>query len=320
MSIEIRVLPRQSITWEEFVLLTPQRSIALDGVVRGGPAWDEKTLHVNFDHHEGVVREATMSTAMQVMFAIKGGLMDRMGNRCFIYVNDADQDTALAVWLLMHHKQFSGVQSHPVISRLLALNDRWDITGGAYPMSLDDSLVRQHCWIFSPYTDLRKSGALARADETVIRNCIQAVMENLNAALLGQAGEKSLDSRYEILHASPRFKIVNEIGGNEARYTLFSQGLLDGYISVVAQRPDGRYVYTIGRRSRYIDFPVPELYRELSKAEPPAFIEDDTRRLVEREVSWNGSDIIGGSDREFGSGLDWMRVRDVVEAYLGAGK
>lgn len=88
MSIEIVILPRKSMTWQEFLASTPERSIALDGVVRGGPAWDEKTLHANFDHHDGVVREATMSTAMQVLFAIKGGLMDRMGKACRLYVND----------------------------------------------------------------------------------------------------------------------------------------------------------------------------------------------------------------------------------------
>lgn len=73
MTMTLQVRPRQTMTWAQFLSETPERSIALDGAVSGGPAWDEKTLHVNFDHHDGVVREATMSTAMQVLFAIKGG-------------------------------------------------------------------------------------------------------------------------------------------------------------------------------------------------------------------------------------------------------
>lgn len=303
MSIEIVVLPRSSMTWEEFLVCTPSRSIALDGVVRGGPAYYEPTLHVNFDHHDGVVREATMSSAMQVLFAIKGGLMDRMGESCRIYVNDPDQDTTFACWLLLHHKLFSGSQSHPVINRLLALNDKWDITGGAYPMNLDDSLVRQHCWVFEPYTNLRKFGHLATADESTMRICLEACFARLNAALMGGAKEKDLDTRSTILHTG-RFKIVQETGGNEARYHLFSKGVLDAYVSLVATRSDGRFVYTIGRRSRYIDFPLNELYSVLSGAEPlPA--------------PWGGSDLIGGSHRERGSGLSWEAIRDVVEAYLG---
>lgn len=299
-AIEIVVFPRQTMTWAEF-LQTPPGSIALDGMVTGGPAWDEKTRHVNFDHHEGVVREATMSTAMQVLFAIKGGLMERFGGHAKVYVNDPDQDTAFAVWLLKHHRQFSGVQSHPVISRLLALNDRWDITGGAFPMSLDDQLVRQHCWVFSPYTDLRKSGALSTAGSAVMLNCLHAVMANLDASLMGNAKEKELDTRSTLLHDTPRFKIVDEIGGNEARYALFARGALDGYVSIVARRPDGRTVYTIGRRSRYVDFPVSDLYAALSAVD---------------DAPWAGSDLIGGSHRARGSGLTWQQVRDTVEAQL----
>ena len=63
-------------SWAEFLGEAPARSIALDGIVSGGPRWDEQQLKANFDHHEGVVREATMSTSMQVFFAIKGGLME----------------------------------------------------------------------------------------------------------------------------------------------------------------------------------------------------------------------------------------------------
>jgi hypothetical protein len=95
---------------------------------------------------------------------------------------------------------------------------------------------------------------------------------------------------------------VDEIGGNEARYHLFSRGTLPGgYISIVARRPDGRFVYTIGRRSCYVDFPVAELYAVLS----------------ENDVGpWGGSDIIGGSNREHGSHLTWVQVKDCIIDYM----
>jgi hypothetical protein len=307
-AIEIVVLPRQSMSWEEFCANTPPCSIALDGMVRGGPRWDEKTLHVNFDHHDHVLREATMSTAMQVYFAIKANLLRRFGERARVYVNDPDQDTALACWLLKHFKQFTGTQSHPSISRILTLTDRWDITGGAFPMSLDDQIVRQHSWVFGPYTDFRKSGELARAGEASIRNTLEAVFRNLDLLWLGQAQEKKLDDRYEILYTSKKFgfKIVDEIGGNEARYHLFSRGLLDdGFVSLVARRPDGRFVWSIGRPSPYVDFPVPDLYAPLNRADK-----------LTPEDGWNGSNLIGGSSRLNGSALTWEGVRDTLEQEL----
>lgn len=309
-TIEIKIRPRETMTWDEFCLATPACSIALDGMVSGGPKWCEETLHVNFDHHDGVSREATMSTAMQVYFAIKTGLLKRFGNKVVsVYINDPDQDTALACWLLMHHKQFLGTNSHPVVSRLLALNDRLDITGGAFPMSLDDKLVRQHNWVFSPYTDLRKSGELAQASSGTIRNTLDAIFQHLDKMWLGQAEEQESDIRHKILYTSPvsGFRIVDEIGGNEARAHLFSQGMLDdGFVSLVARRNDGRFVYSIGRPSPYVAFPVEKLYAVLN----------------EREIAlggsggWGGSNMIGGSPREQGSQMTWEEVRDAIEGYV----
>jgi len=302
--VELVVYPRAVLTWAQFVARAPSRSIALDGMVAGGPRWDEVTMHANFDHHDGVVREATMSTAMQVLFAIKGGLMERLGGRAQVWVNDPDQDTSLASWLLVHHAQFDGVQSHPVVSRLLALTDRLDVTGGAYPMRLDDDLLAMHAWVFEPYAELRASGALATADTSVVRNCLDAVHARLDAVRMGQAGRRVLRTDVVVLHDSPRgYQILDERGGNEARYALFARGLR-AYVALVARRPDGRFVYTIGRRSRYVDFPVAALYEALNRAEVGL-------DAIDR---WGGSDIIGGSPRRAGSGLTWERVRDVIDS------
>ena len=291
---------------DEFIATTPRFSIALDGAVLGGPWFDPETMHINFDHHDCVNREATMSTAMQVYFAIKGGLMKAFleGAQRLIHVNDTDQDTAFAVWLLLNYKKFEGNQSIPSINRLLALNDRWDITGGAFPMNLSDSLVMQHNWVFRPYTDLRKSGALAQASEAVMRDNLEAVMSRLNSFLMGEAEVVALDTRHTILHDSPQYRIVHEIGGNEARYYLFNHGM-DAFISLVTTRPDGRSVWSIGRRSQYIPFPVEKLYDDFNTAEG-----------FTRENGWNGSTIVGGSSRMNGSILTWQQLRDITDARL----
>lgn len=294
-------------SWKEFLKSTPNKSIALDGVVKGGPRFDATTNHFNFDHHDNVVREATMSTAMQIYFAIKGGMMDMLlanAEPVSIYINDTDQDTSFAVWLLQNHKKFEGVQSIPHINRLLALDDRWDITGGAFPMNLDDLLIRQHTWVFQPYTHLRKTGGLAQATEQVLRDNLEAVMARLDQYLMGQGGEAELDTRHIILYDSPQFKIVDEIGGNDARYLLFNKGM-NAFISLVARRPDGRNVWSVGRRSRYVRYPVEKLYDDYNTAEG-----------LTRENGWNGSDIVGGSPRLLGSALSWEQLRDITNSRL----
>lgn len=307
--IELHVLPRQSMTWNGFVTQTPVNSIALDGVVLGGPRFDEKTRHINFDHHDGVVREATMSTAKQVLYAIKGGLMLTFGSdKVHVFINDTDQDTSLAVWLLNNYKLFDGVQSHPQVNRIIELTDRWDITGGGFPTNLNESVIRQHKWIFEPYADLRKSGMLARADQNVLTDNLVAVMARLTDLLMGQAQERELDTRHIILYDSPRFKIIDEIGGNDARYYLFSRGL-NAFISIVARRPDGNLVCSLGRRSRFISYPVNKLYVRFNNYEFPG-------QVIDQQNCWGGSDIVGGSPRQTGTKSNWETLRDLTNQEL----
>ncbi len=303
MSVTLNIWPRKVVTWEEFCHITPPKSVALDGLVHGGPK--REGLRANFDHHSDVVREATMSTAMQVFFAIKGGYMTRLGGECNVYINDPDQDTSLATWFLKRYSLFTGVQSHPAINRLLTLNDRLDITGGAFPMVLDDEVAEMHAWVFDPYTNLRISGKLASADEHAMRSCVEAIYERLNCVLMGSAGRRPLHKEHVILYDSRyNFKIVDEVGGNEARYYLFSKGM-DAFISLVSRAEDNTFVYSIGKRSQDIDFPVQDLYRVLNERETCS----DT---------WGGSDIVGGCGRQHRSKLTWQEIRDIVESYLGS--
>ena len=307
--IDLMVLPRETMAWEEFLRNTPENSIGLDGVVLGGPAFDEKTRHANFDHHDGVVREATMSTCKQVYLAIKGGLFQSFREdgrpRAHVYVNDCDQDTALALWELRNYKLLEGTQSIPHMNRLISLTDELDITGGSFPRNLDEELARQHNWVFDPYNQLRKSGSLAGANEGVIRDNLEATLSRVGQFLMGQSGEKPLDVRYEVLYESPHdYRILNEIGGNEARYVLFSRGM-NAFISLVATRPGGNRVWSVGRRSRYIPFPVKGLYDVYNEAEG-----------LTRDEGWGGSDIVGGSSRKYGSKLDHEQLAELTDGYL----
>jgi hypothetical protein len=148
---------RAFLTREQFLSETPAGSIALDGAVRGGPFFDEKTVHLNLDHHDAVYRPSTMSTAKQAYFHVKGEFMERLKQlheQVPVYVNDCDQDVCLATWILDHYRELSGTKSVPLLNRLLDLNDKLDVTGGAFPMDLREQLVRQHNWVFTPYNVL----------------------------------------------------------------------------------------------------------------------------------------------------------------------
>ena len=80
---------------------------------------------------------------------------------------------------------------------------------------------------------------------------------------------------------------------------------MDAFISLVGERDDGKKVWSIGRRSRYIPFPVNELYNLFNKAEN-----------LSEEDGWNGSDNIGGSSRIHGSKLDYKQLSEITDNYL----
>lgn len=311
-TINLIAEPRKSLSWEEFLAEASGLSIALDGYVVGAPNFSEKTKHANFDHHHGVVREATMSTADQVYMAIKGGLYKcfRKDDKPFanVYINDCDQDTCLAVFILDNYHMFEGTNSNPNFNRLLALDSRLDITGGAFPMNLDEKLLAQHNWVFEPYTNMRKNGSLSSADAQAMISCIESVCARIMQYIMGNGGEIPLDTRHEILFTSevmPTFKVVNEIGGSSARYALYSSGAMDAFLAIVAKRPDGKYVYSLGKKSVYIPFPIKDFFVSLNSKEG-----------LSEKNGWGGSDIIGGSSREFGSALEPKEVFEIIEKKL----
>ena len=94
-------------------------------------------------------------------------------------------------------------------------------------------------------------------------------------------------------------------GGSSARYALFSAGVMDAFLAVVAKRPDGSYVYSLGKKSRYIPFPIKDFFVSLN-----------SREGLDENNGWGGSDIIGGSSREFGSKLEPKEVFEIIESKL----
>lgn len=308
MATHIHILPRVEMTWAEFLQETPPGSIALDGFVKDSAKFHAPTYHCNFDHHCRCVREVTMSTTRQVLFAVKGGLIKNAPSDLHIYMNDVDQDASPAAFLLVDHELIDDTNSNPILSRLIEITDRLDVTGGAFPMHLPVELVEKHNWVFQPYTQARKSGVIAKADESIMQEILQSIFERIRKLLAGEAGRLPLDTRHEVLHESPwGYKLIHEIGGNDARYFLFQQGL-NAFVSLVAAS-EGRYVYSIGRRSRYIPFPVPKLLAHLNRIEPIAHL--DGIRSV-----WGGSDIIGGSPRLNGSRLAPMELAQIIDKKL----
>jgi hypothetical protein len=303
-NIVLRVAPKRFTSWEHFVRETPEYSIGLE-VVDGTPG--HQGHHVHFDHHAGVVREATMSAAMQAYLAVRQGrLMERwlLKRRPVpVYTWNADQDVCLAAFVLEHHELLERSEGAPLLRWIVQYNNKIDVCGGIYPVNLAELVENHFTWVFEPYRLQRMQGKTLGDDELVL-DTVRQVCERLQALLEGKAGTAPITAQPEILYRSPyNFVIADEKGDPASRLVLASQGYTN-LISLVCTRPSGRRTYSIIRGSPYDEdvFQIPELITAFQAAE------DHPEVRI-----WGGSNLAAGSDSEIGSSLSWTALKDIAE-------
>lgn len=300
---------KATVPWEKFTEGLPW-SIALDGFVREGPRMDLKTHHINFNHHDGVARLETRSTCAQVLMAIRMGLFNS-GPWNHAFVNDCDEDVCLSWWMLKHHYLVD--HQNPVISRLVAVNDMLDTTGGSYPLPIDMPILGQVAWIFDPYRRARQAGNLS-ADicTSVIQDVEQRIMRHVVGSGESLQTESSYQKTAEMNVNGIRVALVQE-QGPYARNAM----LKDGYHGFIAYKHlDGgiRTRYTIGRLNPFVEFPLQKVWDDLNRREMEKI--DAHKTYLIANGFWGGGDMIGGSPRPGESCLKPEVVYSSVEKVL----
>jgi hypothetical protein len=309
-SIRLHVLAERFRSWDEFERDSPPYSIAIEALddVPG-----QRGSRVSFDHHTGVMRQVTMSAAMQAYLAVRQSrLMERwLGRRrpIDVYIWNADQDVCLAAFILEYHYLLECALGAPLLRWIVQYNNKIDICGGLYPVRLEDLEANHFTWVFEPYRQQRMLGRVV-GDEAIVAQTIRQVCDRLKALLEGTAGTMPISAEPEILYVSPHdFVIADEKGDPAARLVLAAQGYAN-LISLICRRPSGRYTYSVIRRSLFDDegaFDVPRLIAAFQAAE------DQPLAPI-----WGGSDTAAGSDSALGSSLEWQKIRDIAEAALAA--
>ena len=290
--------------WETFRKTAAPFSIALDGFVSGGPELDTAGPFINLNHHDGVKRLETRATCAQVRIRLILKLFrtfrDKYGPRAIVCVNDCDEDVCLS-WFQLNHYELATQTINPMLNRLVTVEDMMDTTAGAFPYPEDLEMMHELAWIFEPYRQFRVSGGLDRRDAGAFVSVVTDVENRIMRHITGRGERLPLDTRFERIGEGTGWTMVHEIGA-QSRQGMFAAGI-EAFHSV-RERPDGRYVHTLGRQSDTIPFPLQRLCARLNQEE------------VCGEDVWGGGDMIIGSPRVSGSGLRPDQVAEIIEDEL----
>lgn len=293
-----------AISWDDFVANYPEFSIAIDGFVADGPKYSDAGPHRNFNHHDFVDRLPTRATCGQILVDIRQGMFDRfrLGGQphALVYANDCDEDVCLS-WYLLQHAYAAAQVYNPALNKLVHMEDMLDATAGAYPFPRDLPALRELAWIFQPYRMFRKSGELDKREATSYRAVVEDVCLRIERFLVGQGQTVDVNSDYFTYRHFKGWQMLDEgQSGEYGRTGLFADGGR-AYVSF-RERPDGNWVYTLGRMSPYVDFDVPRHLAALDEAE--GNLHDH----------WGGGNSIGGSPRTCGSRLNPDEAADIINA------
>jgi hypothetical protein len=288
-------------TWGKFCNTIKPFAVAIDGFVSEGPAFEASGPWANFNHHEGVSRLETRATCAQVLLAVRQGFFKSFrkdgGPYIRVYANDCDEDVCLS-WMILNNSHVTSQIINPLLNRLVYMEDMLDTTAGAYPFPTEMPSFRELNWIFEPYRRVRLGGLLDQRDASCFTGVVYDVENRINAYLAGKGRELPFDTRYEVIDGGRTWKLVHEIGFN-ARLGLFADSI-DAFVAV-RERPNNCYSYTLGRRSQFVPFPIPEIVERCNR------IENCT------DDRWGGGITTAGSPRIAGSKITPKELTAIVE-------
>ena len=277
-------------------------TIFLDGAAECEPFADPVRGVYNLDHHEGCVRNFTLSTCEQAMVLLLRGL-DLRRRDWTVLANDADLDVVLAIWVLLNHHRLAAGDgaARARILPLLRLEGAIDAHGlalqefCALPPGLLDETRRRMERLRDCEQGLRAAG---RWDKVDLLDYTRERLEQIDAFVYPQDAFADL-VEVEELGRTPladdsvalacRAHVgIYEVERQLARFHGPRLGVL-----VLRQREG---VYTLRQTDPALPATLDALYAHLNRIDPAA-------RAGKADRRWGGSNEIGGSPRNGGSKL-----------------
>lgn len=248
--VGVRVVFQRGNVWDLADL--PPKSIALDGAVRG-PRIDTASERYSFDHHDGCVRHATLSTCEQVYDALRVGLCPRGFT---VYVNDWDGDTVMALWLLCNWDHAS------YIAHIVRTVGRLDALGPACGLTVPSGLL-------AAWSELYARDWRQKSDENQL-SCVDSYVRmhhsDLDRDVVEKTAKEITIAKVEVdCDAPTRGDVYTASEPFGAFGALYKQGVR--FAVMMSVLPDGTYMYTIGKQSEFVPGNIPAILAALRDEE-----------------------------------------------------
>jgi hypothetical protein len=282
---------------------SPPGTIFLDGVAQGEPFMDHEKKIYNLDHHEGCVRAFTLSTCEQVLVMTLKGL-DLREREWFIYANEPDLDTILAIWLLLNHQRIS--RKEPMHRRFLYALVRLEGVIDALGLELKEfsglppELMRKTQRVID---HLRKDEIQLKKDslwdETEFLEYTASILHKIDRIVYKSTEFSDFKGIKELARVDlndDRIVVVVEADTGIYEIEPHLNNLYGNRLGlVVLQRSPGSY--TLRRMDLFMPGDLEPVYERLN------FLDSAVKCRTENN-RWGGSSDIGGSPRTTGTDLN----------------
>jgi hypothetical protein len=246
---------------------------------------------------------------MQVDYAIKENVLNLFrvdgAPKIHIWVNDPDQDTSLAVWLLANQERCAAYSNNSLIDALVDLEDKLDTSGGTYPRNPTDALMRKLAWIFEPYVNARQDHRIGLMKGNEMATIIAAVGSRITDYADGRGQDIPLDTRLVNMGSHEGWTMLKPVG-----FYALSQASRMGielYASYGGEIEPGRHKWTFGKVSSSHPLSMPDLCSYLNRLEG---------MVDPMQPQWGGGDRFAGSPRPSASSLDPERMTKAMNDYM----
>lgn len=291
------------------------RTIFVDGSFKGAPFINNERLQYNLDHHEGVIRNFTLSSCEQAMVMVLKGLTLDEGS-WEIYVNEPDLDALFAVWVLSNYRELLELKDtiEQKVVRLVRTEGIIDVHGftmseftGYAPTTFDTekSIIEK---LIEQERELKATGRWNKIDFV---KYTMMMLSKIDIVIYGQNREKKVSQN---INEISKIKMLNSkyiiICDSDAGIYDVEMNLKERYpgkLGIIILRADyDKKKYTIRLSNEFISPNLHPLYKALNKADKFVKMFDNTNK-------WGGSDTIGGSPRQTGSGLSPQEIEKVCK-------